>query len=106
MWSLQLSGLTPVDPAVVVANTGENALNDGPVADLVDGLNSVVGAGTLDYIPTGPIGTEPQDGTGERHHGPPTADEPVTVEFTTGPVEDTVVFTTIMYGPIWGSGMA
>jgi predicted extracellular nuclease len=36
----------------------ENAPDDTPLADLVDGLNAVVGAGTFDYIATGAIGTD------------------------------------------------
>ena len=36
----------------------ENNIGDGPTADLVSGLNDVLGAGTYDYIPTGAIGTD------------------------------------------------
>ncbi len=36
----------------------ENAAGDGPVADLVDGLNDILGADTYAYIATGAIGTD------------------------------------------------
>jgi predicted extracellular nuclease len=36
----------------------ENHPADVPTADLVSGLNDVLGAGTYDYIPTGAIGTD------------------------------------------------
>ncbi|NNJ66019.1 MAG: ExeM/NucH family extracellular endonuclease, partial [Xanthomonadales bacterium] len=36
----------------------ENAPDDTPLADLVDGLNAVVGAGAFDYIATGAIGPD------------------------------------------------
>ena len=36
----------------------ENAVDDTPIADLVDGINDVAGAGTYAYVATGAIGTE------------------------------------------------
>ena len=53
-----VAALSILDADVIGLVEIENAPNDGPVADLVDGLNSVVGAGTFDYIATGPIGTD------------------------------------------------
>ena len=53
-----VAALSILDADVVGLIEIENAPNDIPVADLVDGLNSVVGAGTFDYIPTGAIGLD------------------------------------------------
>ena len=36
----------------------ENNATDGPIADLVAGLNAATAAGTYAYIATGPIGTD------------------------------------------------
>ena len=51
-----LAALSILDADVVGLIEIENAPDDGPVADLVDGLNGLLGAGTYDYIPTGAIG--------------------------------------------------
>ena len=36
----------------------ENHVGDSPIADLVAEINAVAGAGTYDYVPTGPIGDD------------------------------------------------
>jgi predicted extracellular nuclease len=53
-----VAALSILDADVVGLVEIENAPDDGPVADLVEGVNSVVGPGTYDFIPTGAIGTD------------------------------------------------
>jgi predicted extracellular nuclease len=51
-----LAALSILNADIVGLIEIENAPDDGPVVDLVDGLNGLLGAGTYDYIPTGAIG--------------------------------------------------
>ncbi len=53
-----VAALTTLDADVVGLIELENAADDTPIADLVDGLNTVAGAGTYAYIPTSAIGTD------------------------------------------------
>lgn len=57
-----LAALATMDADVVglieIENDRPGPEPDYPVADLVEGLNDLMGAGTYDYIPTGPIGTD------------------------------------------------
>lgn len=53
-----ISALAAIDADVVGLIEIENNAADGPTADLVAGLNDVVGAGTYDYVVTGAIGTD------------------------------------------------
>jgi hypothetical protein len=53
-----IAALTAIDADVVGLIEIENHLEDVPTADLVAGLNDVLGAGTYDYIATGAIGTD------------------------------------------------
>ena len=53
-----VSALTTLDADVVGLIELENAADDTPIADLVDGLNAVAGAGTYAYIATGAIGLD------------------------------------------------
>ncbi|MBN2117770.1 MAG: ExeM/NucH family extracellular endonuclease [Anaerolineales bacterium] len=53
-----VAALTAIDADVVGLIEIENHPGDVPTADLVSGLNDVLGAGTYDYIPTGAIGTD------------------------------------------------
>ncbi len=53
-----VAALTTLDADVVGVIEIENAADDAPIADLVDGLNAVAGAGTYAYIATGAIGTD------------------------------------------------
>ena len=53
-----VAALTTLDADVVGLMELENAADDTPIADLVDGLNTVAGAGTYAYIPTFAIGTD------------------------------------------------
>ena len=57
-----LAALSAMDADVVglieIENDRPGLDPDYPVADLVNGLNDIMGAGTYDYIPTGPIGTD------------------------------------------------
>jgi predicted extracellular nuclease len=53
-----ISAITRLDADVVGLIELENNAFDDPIADLVDGLNAATGAGTYDYIPTGPIGSD------------------------------------------------
>ncbi|MDH3307587.1 MAG: ExeM/NucH family extracellular endonuclease [Acidimicrobiia bacterium] len=53
-----VAALAIMDSDVVGLTEIENYPGDVPTADLVDGLNDVMGAGTYDYIPTGAIGPD------------------------------------------------
>jgi len=53
-----VSAITTINADVVGLLEIENYPGDVPVADLVSGLNDVLGAGTYDYIATGAIGTD------------------------------------------------
>ena len=53
-----VSALTTINADVVGLLEIENYYGDVPVADLVSGLNDVLGAGTYDYIVTGAVGTD------------------------------------------------
>lgn len=53
-----IAAITAINADVVGLIEIENNINDGPTADLVSGLNDVLGAGTYDYIATGAIGTD------------------------------------------------
>jgi predicted extracellular nuclease len=53
-----ISALTAIDADVVGLIEIENYPGDDPTADLVSGLNAVMGAGTYDYIATGAIGSD------------------------------------------------
>jgi predicted extracellular nuclease len=53
-----IAALTAIDADVVGLIEIENHPEDVPTADLVTGLNDVLGAGTYDYIATGAIGTD------------------------------------------------
>ncbi len=53
-----ISALVGMSPDVAGLVEMENNPADVPAADLVSGLNDVLGAGTYDYIPTGAIGTD------------------------------------------------
>jgi len=53
-----LSALSAIDADVVGLIEIENYPGDVPVADLVSGLNDLMGAGAYDYIATGAVGTD------------------------------------------------
>ncbi|MFN2197635.1 MAG: ExeM/NucH family extracellular endonuclease, partial [Anaerolineales bacterium] len=53
-----LSALSTMNADVVGLIEIENNITDGPTADLVSGLNDILGAGTYDYIATGAIGSD------------------------------------------------
>lgn len=53
-----IAALAAMNADVVGLIEVENHPGDGPTADLVDGLNAVLGAGTYAYIATGPIGDD------------------------------------------------
>jgi predicted extracellular nuclease len=53
-----VSAITTLDADIVGLTELENAADNVPIADLVDGLNGVAGAGTYAYIATGAIGTD------------------------------------------------
>ncbi|KAA3657144.1 MAG: hypothetical protein DWQ04_28960 [Chloroflexi bacterium] len=53
-----ISALAEIDADVVGLIEIENHPTDAAIADLVAGLNDVVGAGTYDYIATGPVGDD------------------------------------------------
>ena len=57
-----LAALSTINADVVglieIENDRPGLAPDYPTADLVAGLNEILGAGTYDYIPTGPIGTD------------------------------------------------
>jgi hypothetical protein len=53
-----IAALTDIDADVVGLIEIENNIDDDAVLDLIDGLNAANGAGTYDYVPTGPIGTD------------------------------------------------
>jgi uncharacterized protein len=53
-----ISALSEIDADIVGLIEIENAPTDTPVQDLVSGLNESVGAGTYNFIATGPIGTD------------------------------------------------
>jgi predicted extracellular nuclease len=53
-----IAALAAMDADVVGLIEIENYPGDVPTADLVSGLNTVMGAGTYAYIPTGAIGTD------------------------------------------------
>ncbi|HSG80344.1 MAG TPA: ExeM/NucH family extracellular endonuclease, partial [Acidimicrobiia bacterium] len=52
------AALAAMDADVVGLMEIENHATDAALKDLIAGLNAVVGAGTYDYIHTGPIGTD------------------------------------------------
>jgi predicted extracellular nuclease len=53
-----VSALVTLDADVVGLTELENAADDTPIADLVDGINDVAGSGTYAYVATGAIGTD------------------------------------------------
>lgn len=53
-----VAAITELDADVVGLIELENYPGDVPIADLVDGLNDAVGAGTYDFISTGAIGDD------------------------------------------------
>ena len=53
-----IAALSTINADIVGLIEIENNIKDTPVADLVAGLNGVLGAETYDYIKTGPIGTD------------------------------------------------
>jgi len=53
-----LAALSALDADVVGLIELENAFDNTPIADLVDGLNTVLGAGIYAYVPTGAIGDD------------------------------------------------
>ncbi len=53
-----IAAISAIDADVVGLIEIENHPGDVPTADLVSGLNDVMGAGTYDYIATGAIGTD------------------------------------------------
>jgi hypothetical protein len=53
-----IAALTAIDADVVGLMEIENHPGDVPTADLVSGLNDVLGAGTYDYIATGAVGSD------------------------------------------------
>ncbi|MBN2044133.1 MAG: ExeM/NucH family extracellular endonuclease [Anaerolineales bacterium] len=53
-----IAAISAIDADVVGLIEIENYPGDVPVADLVSGLNDVMGAGTYDYVATGAIGTD------------------------------------------------
>lgn len=53
-----IAALTTIDADVVGLIEIENHPDDVPTADLVSGLNDIMGVGTYDYIATGAIGTD------------------------------------------------
>ena len=53
-----IAALSAMNADVVGLIEIENHLGDVPTADLVSGLNDVMGAGTYDYVATGAIGTD------------------------------------------------
>ena len=53
-----IAALTAIDADVVGLIEIENHPGDVPTADLVSGLNDMMGAGTYDYVATGAIGTD------------------------------------------------
>jgi hypothetical protein len=53
-----VAALTTLDADVAGLIELENAADDTPIADLVDGVNAVAGAGTYAYIATGAIGLD------------------------------------------------
>lgn len=53
-----IAALTAIDADVVGLIEIENNPGDVPTADLVSGLNDVMGAGTYDYVATGAFGTD------------------------------------------------
>ncbi len=53
-----VAALTKLDADIVGLTELENNATDGPLADLVAGLNDATASGTYAYIATGPIGTD------------------------------------------------
>jgi len=53
-----VAALAELDADIVGFMEIENHPGDVPTADLVDGINDVLGAGTYDYIPTGAVGSD------------------------------------------------
>jgi predicted extracellular nuclease len=53
-----ISALVAIDADLVGLMEIENHPGDVPIADLVSGLNAVMGAGTYDYVATGAIGED------------------------------------------------
>jgi predicted extracellular nuclease len=53
-----IAAITDLDADIVGLIELENHPDDTPIADLVGGLNAIVGAGTYEYIATGAIGTD------------------------------------------------
>ena len=52
------AALSIIDADIVGLMEIENHITDAAVMDLVNGLNAVLGAGTYDYVATGPIGSD------------------------------------------------
>ncbi|MEW5827614.1 MAG: ExeM/NucH family extracellular endonuclease [Chloroflexota bacterium] len=53
-----IAAISAIDADVIGLIEIENHPGDVPTADLVSGLNDLMGAGTYDYIPTGAIGSD------------------------------------------------
>jgi predicted extracellular nuclease len=53
-----IAALAEIDADVVGLMEIENHIGDVPTADLVSGLNDIMGAGTYDYIATGAMGSD------------------------------------------------
>ena len=53
-----VSALTTLDADIAGLIELENAADDTPIADLVDGMNAVAGPGTFAYLSTGAIGDD------------------------------------------------
>jgi hypothetical protein len=53
-----MAAITAMQPDVAGLIEIENHATDAAVQTLVNGLNAILGAGTYDYIPTGPIGSD------------------------------------------------
>ena len=53
-----LAALSALDADIVGLIELENAVDDTPIADLVDGLNTVLGTGAYAYVATGAIGDD------------------------------------------------
>ena len=53
-----LAALVGLDADIIGLNEIENSTGVEPLADIVSGLNDILGAGTYDYIDTGVIGTD------------------------------------------------
>ncbi len=53
-----IAGLTALNADIVGLTELENNATDGPIANLVEGLNAATAPGTYAYVATGPIGTD------------------------------------------------